>query len=199
MPILGALVGFFASSGAIAALPAQAAAPAIAPAPVAPIAALPINPPAYAVTMTAYNAVPAQTDSNPTITASGAFANPQVVAARSQDLGKELPFGTIIRIEGPSGKPGADCGYGVVGNDIGYRVIADTMNRKFTNRIDILFGTKDNYLLGDGHVLNAANIMGVCPGMRIQVVGFVNISDPAHLPTSQAALAALAERQTASN
>ncbi len=200
MPILGALVGFFALSGAIAALPATAVALAPAPVPVAHTIALPMNLPTYAVTMTGYNAVPAQTDNNPTITASGAFANPQVVAARSQDLGKELPFGTIIEVEGPSKTPGGGCGYGIVQNDIGYRVIADTMNRKFTDRVDVLFATKDNYLLmGNGHVLNAATIMGVCPAMRIRVVGFVNISNPANLPTSQAALAALVRGRTASN
>src|SRR5271154_3048531 len=92
--------------------------------------------PSYSVDMTAYNAVPEQTSSHPNITASGAFSDPDVVAARSQDLGTELPFGTVIEVDAATSSP--NCGYNVVGQQIGLRVIADAMNIKMHNRIDIL-------------------------------------------------------------
>ena len=60
-------MGFLLLSSGAAAMPARAAAPTL---------------PSYTVTLTAYNAVPAQTDSNPLETASGAYSNPEVVAAR---------------------------------------------------------------------------------------------------------------------
>ena len=63
MTILGALMGFLLFSAATTAAPAQAAAPTL---------------PSYPVTLTAYNAVPEQTDSNPFETASGAYSNPEV-------------------------------------------------------------------------------------------------------------------------
>ena len=49
--------------------------------------------PTYSVAMTGYNAVPEQTDSDPTTTASGAYSDPDVVAARSVDLADELQIG----------------------------------------------------------------------------------------------------------
>ncbi len=142
----------------------------------------------YGVTLTAYNAVPAQTDSDPFVTASGAYSNPEVVAARSRDLAKELPFGTIIEIRGPA-SPEHSCGYGIVAPIIGYRVIADTMNARYTDRIDILFSTKSDYALADGSVKNAAPVLGVCGGASIRVVGHVDIRD---IPKTQAGLAAIA-------
>lgn len=179
MPILGALMGFFLFSSALAALPSQANAP------MTPVASA-----AYAVTLTAYNAVPAQTDADPLITASGAYSNPEVVAARSQDLAHELPFGTIIALQGPSSSENS-CGYGIVSPIIGYRVIADTMNARYTDRVDVLLSTKASYVMADGSVKNAASILGVCGGVHIRVVGHIDLTNPGNLPKSQAALAAL--------
>ena len=152
-----------------------------AKAPVAPVV------PSHTVTLTAYNAVPEQTDSNPYETASGAYSNPEVVAARSQDLRDELPSGTIIEIDGPSTMQNT-CGYNVVAPIIGYRVIADTMNARYTDRIDILFSTSANYTLTGGKVRNAGTVLGICGGATVRVVGYVNIR---HIPKTQAALAAL--------
>ena len=87
------------------------------------------TPPSYVVTLTAYNAVPGQTDDTPFETASGAYSNPEVVAARSRDLARELPFGTIIEFSAPTTAQGT-CGYSVVAPSIGYRVIEDTMNAR---------------------------------------------------------------------
>lgn len=141
----------------------------------------------YPVTLTAYNAVPGQTDSTPFETASGAYSNPEVVAARSQDLADELPFGTIIEIDGPTG-PNNSCGYNIVESIVGYRVIADAMNVRYTNRIDILFNTKSNYLMKDGKTKNAGMVLGICNGSSVKVVGHVDINK---IPKTQAELARL--------
>lgn len=144
--------------------------------------------PTYAVTLTAYNAVPSQTDSNPFETASGAYSNPEVVAARSQDLGDELPFGTIIEIDGSDISSENTCGYDVVARRIGYRVIADTMNARYTKRVDLLFNTKADYATTDKGMKNAAEILGICKGITVRVVGHVNIN---RIPKTQAELVAV--------
>lgn len=146
--------------------------------------------PHYAVTITAYNAVPEQTDSTPFVTASGAYSNPEIVAARSQDLAKELPFGTIIAVEGPEA-PQNNCGYDIVEPIIGYRIIADVMNPRFTDRIDILFSTKSNYVMANGKKKNAGNVLGICSGATVRVVGFIDISHANHLPKTQRELVAI--------
>lgn len=172
MTILGALMGFLLLSGANTSAPSVVTAPTL---------------PSYPVTLTAYNAVPEQTDDTPFETASGAYSNPEVVAARSQDLGAELPFGTIIQIDGPA-EPAESCGYDIVAPLIGYRVIADTMNARFTNRIDVLFDTEHSYVMGDGHTEGAGSVMGICPGVTVRVVGHVKIGK---MPKTQKELAAL--------
>ena len=169
MPLFGALMGLFLLAGAAGAFPSSIAAPQAAFAPT------------YILTLTGYNAVPAQTDDTPFITASGAYTNPEVVAARSQDLRDELPFGTIIAIDGPTDmKASGTCGYKAVGSAVGYRVIADTMNARYTQYVDVVFKT-----------VSAAITLGVCPGTTVRVVGFVDIKNPANLPKSQADLAVL--------
>ncbi|MCX6787104.1 MAG: hypothetical protein NTY93_01085 [Candidatus Kaiserbacteria bacterium] len=168
-------MGFFLLSNATMALPASAGVSSL---------------PSYAVTLTAYNAVPSQTDGNPFVTAAGIYSNPEIVAARSRDLAKELPFGTIIEIN-VSTESGGLCGYDIVEPIIGYRVIADTMNARFTDYIDILFSTKSNYTMTDGTVKNASPILGVCNNVTVQVVGSIDLKDAKHLPKTQADLAAL--------
>jgi 3D (Asp-Asp-Asp) domain-containing protein len=154
----------------------------------APLTNAPTAPlPSYSVTLTAYNAVPEQTDSNPFETASGAYSNPEIVAARSQDLADELPFGTIIELDGPATTQG-NCGYGVVAPVIGYRVIEDTMNARYTNRVDVLLPTKAKYATTDKGMKNAAEILGICKGITVRVVGYV---DTNHIPKTQAELAVI--------
>lgn len=192
MQVLGAFMGFFLlASAAAAAAPAQASSTGALP-------AQPEPPPSLSVAMTAYNAVPDQTDSSPNITASGAYSNPQVVAARSQDLAAKLPYGTIIKITGPA-SPSGTCGYKTVKPLIGYRVVADAMNVRYTDRIDILFGTKQNYILGNGHVMNASNILGLCHGVKVTIVGHIDLKNPANLPKTQAALAAIVQQDATVN
>lgn len=146
--ITTALLGLFVLQGAGTAVAEKA--------PVEPIT------PSYTVAMTAYNAVPEQTDGDPHITASGAFSNPEIVAARSVDLAADLPFGTVIQITAASSTPG--CGIDAVGDRIGYRVIADSMNARMKNKIDILF---------DEH--RTARTFGICKEVDIKVVGQVDI------------------------
>lgn len=171
-------MGFLLLSGAGMPMSAQAD---VAPAPVAP---------SFEVAMTAYNAVPSQTDGDPFTTASGAYSNPEVVAARSRDLKETLPFGTIIEIDGPTSEQHG-CGFEVVSPILGYRVIADTMHERFTKRVDILFSTKANYELSDGRVVNASTVLGVCKGVAIRVVGHLDPAQMTKLPKTQAELAAL--------
>ncbi len=185
MPILGTLMGFSLLLGPASFSFGNVVAPQ--PEPAAP---------GYAVTLTAYNAVPAQTDANPLETASGMFSNPEVVAARSQNLADKLPFGTIIELDGSNISSGDTCGYSVVAPLIGYRIIADTMNARYTDRLDVLFSTKAEYTTGDGREVNAANVLGVCKGVTFRVVGHVDINDMKDLPKTQSDLAALVSKSS---
>lgn len=173
-------MGFFLLSGTTVALPAQAEAPTT---PVVPN---------YTVTLTAYNAVPEQTDDDPFTTASGAYSNPEVIAARSRNLAAELPFGTIIEIDGPLDLQNK-CGYGIVSPIIGYRIIADTMNVRYTDRIDILFSTDSNYRMKNGRTKNASTVLGICRGVTVRVVGYLDRMRPGKFPKTQAELTALVE------
>lgn len=180
MPILPALMGLVLFSGAIS----GSVAPAAAPMPVAPTG------PTFSVAMTAYNAVPEQTDEDPFTTASGAYSNPEIIAARSRDLKEDLPFGTVIEILGPE-TANVNCGYDIVSPIMGYRVIADTMHQRFTNRVDVLFSTNANYILRDGRTINASHILGVCQDVKIRVVGRLDPTKMGSLPETQAELAAI--------
>lgn len=151
-----------------------------------------VDAPRYAVTLTAYNAVPEQTDENPFETASGMFSNPEIVAARSANLVAELPFGTVIAFDGSSISSGETCGFGVVASRIGYRVIADSMNPRFDDRIDILFATDANYTNAVGSV-NAATVLGICQNVTIRVVGRINMKHP---PQTQAELTEMVNGNT---
>lgn len=145
------------------------------------------NPLLTVVKLTSYNAVPAQTDGTPFETASGAYSNPEVVAARSNDLAEKLPFGTIIIIEHT--KDQYTCGYSRVKSLIGYRVIADAMNSHKRNQVDVLLNQHDTVPLGRKKIpVNPSIILGVCNNVTIRVVGFVAIRD---IPQTQARLAEL--------
>lgn len=140
----------------------------------------------YQVSMTAYNAVPGQTDANPFVTASGMASNHEVVAARSRDMAAELPFGTVIRVE-RSTKDTPSCRFAEVEPQIGYRIIADTMHQRWVHKVDILLDQTDTVVV-EGREVNPALALGVCSGITITVVGTVDMTDP---PTTQAELAAM--------
>ena len=140
----------------------------------------------YTVSMTAYNAVPGQTDSTPFDTASGMASNPEVVAARSQDMASELPFGTVIKLERSSADT-PSCRFSDVEHLIGYRVIGDTMHARWTHKIDVLFSIHDTVPV-NGIQMNPARVLGVCGQVTATVVGHV---DPKHVPATQAELAAM--------
>lgn len=143
--------------------------------------------PLYTVSLTAYNAVAAQTDGNPDVTASGARSNPEVVAARSRDLAGSLPFGTVVALE-RTAKDTPRCQYDKVSHLIGYRVIADMTNARFSDRIDIEFASDETVsVLGMGHV-SAARALGVCDQVTLRVVGKVDVNN---IPQTQTELARL--------
>jgi 3D (Asp-Asp-Asp) domain-containing protein len=137
------------------------------------------------VKLTSYNAVPEQTKANPFVTASGSFSNPEVVAARSDDLADSLPFGTIIAIERSSGDTPM-CNYSKVQQQIGYRVIADAMNPRITNTVDVLLDQNDTITL-DGKEVNPSKALGLCGKVTIRIVGHIAVKD---IPKTQADLAA---------
>jgi 3D (Asp-Asp-Asp) domain-containing protein len=148
-------------------------------------------PETLSVTLTSYNAVAAQTSPTPWITASGATSNSQVIAARSRDLANELPYGTIIAIDG-SDSSGTYCGYNSVQHLIGYRVIADSMAARMHDKVDVMLNQNDTVPLG-GREINPAVALGACTGVSVQVVGYVN---PSEIPSTQAALADLVQNSS---
>lgn len=150
---------------------------------------------AYEVKLTGYNAVPSQTDDDPTITASGLRSNHEVIAARSQDLAQELPFGTVVLFT----REGADtpnCRFSKVEDQIGYRVVADTMNARWENRMDVQLDMTDTVVV-DGRAVNPASALGVCGAVTVHVVGHIPLS---RVPATQAELARIfAPREVAIN
>lgn len=133
------------------------------------------------IKLTAYNAVPEQTDSTPNITASGAFSNPEVIVARSRDLAEKMPFGTIIEIVLP--QDDFSCGFEQVEQFIGYRVVADAMHARKTQQIDVMFDINDTVNIGE-RTVNPAIAMGICE-VTVRVVGYVDTKD---IPRTQAEL-----------
>jgi len=167
------------SAVSIAPLPAPKLAPTIAFASVAT---------SLTTKLTAYNAVPSQTDNNPFTTASGAFSNPEVVAARSGDLATKLPYGTVIAIE-HAGTDSPSCGYSTVEPQIGYRVIADAMNPRISNTVDVLLD-QDKTVPVNGRLINPGRALGVCGAVTIRVIGKMDVKD---IPSTQAELKQMIE------
>lgn len=142
--------------------------------------------PSYSVSLTGYNAVPEQTDDSPEWTASGAYSNPDMVAARSVDLKEELPFGTVIEFVIADNASKAPCGLSSVEHLVGYRVVADSMHPRKRNQIDILFDANDTVRIGKKEV-NPAVVLGVCKNIEIRVVGKIDVR---HIPKTQTELIA---------
>jgi 3D (Asp-Asp-Asp) domain-containing protein len=87
------------------------------------------------VTLTTYKSIGSETDSSPTITASGfkiSKNNPKKhrIVAVSRDLKKRYPFGSKLKIRN-------------AGKFDGEYVVEDVMNKRYTKRIDILINPKD--------------------------------------------------------
>jgi|JI8StandDraft_1071087.scaffolds.fasta_scaffold181783_2 3D (Asp-Asp-Asp) domain-containing protein len=193
MTYINALMGFFVYSNAVV---------APAPLPVTPVlegtttvatidmveklSALP--PQDFTVSMTAYNAVPEQTDDTPFTTGSGAFSNPEVIAARSADLRTHLPYGTVIKVT-TAPIDSNNCNFSVIEPQIGYRVIADAMNPRIHNTVDLLLDQTKVVTVGK-RTLNPAIALGKCHEVVITVVGKLAVKD---IPATQAELKALVE------
>lgn len=151
----------------------------------------------FPVMITGYNAVPEQTDGDPFTTASGAYSNPEVVAAISRDLKSGLPFGTVIALEAPEKPTGQYCGWSLVEHLVGYRVVADTMNARHSDTIDILFAEDamvEVRVDGGFKKVNAARALASCGGIKARVVGKLDIKD---IPDTQAELALRVEKTLA--
>ncbi len=86
------------------------------------------------VEITAYNSTVAQTDGDPTITASGAVAGPGTVAV-SRDLLERFPYGSKLEILSVSG---SGCGGWVPETPL---TVADTMNARIQNHLDVWLET----------------------------------------------------------
>jgi 3D (Asp-Asp-Asp) domain-containing protein len=140
--------------------------------------------PTFTVSMTGYNAVPEQTDGDPYTTASGAYSNPEVVAARSVDLREKLPFGTVIEIVAHNDPKNPNCGFSAVEEHLGLRVIADSMHPRKRNQIDVLLPAEKS-VRAAGRWVNPAVALGVCKNIEIRVVGKVAIKD---IPKTQQGL-----------
>jgi 3D (Asp-Asp-Asp) domain-containing protein len=178
MPYFIALVGFIILSGGTA--PAQLSDNASSTTSKIAVAdpvhmERPASPTSYMVKLTSYNAVPEQTDSTPFTTSIGAYSNPEVVAARSSDLSAKLPYGTIIAIEGPDADT-ANCNYHKVSHLIGYRIIADAMDPRITNTVDVLLDQTDTVIV-DGKEMNPSRALGLCHGVTIRVIGRIDKKD----------------------
>lgn len=191
-----ALTGFFVWSSVASSPVLTSPAPEeILPEPVPALAAAPAK--TIPVRVTGYNAVPEQTDSDPFTTASGAYSNPEVVAAVSRDLRGTLPFGTVIALEASDNLTGQYCGWELVEHFVGYRVVADTMNARHSERIDILFAEDamvDVRVNGGVKNVNAAKALASCGGITARVVGKIDIKD---IPETQAELAMRVEQTLA--
>ncbi len=145
---------------------------------------VPSAPTKLTVKLTSYNAVAWQTDANPGVTASGIPSNSEVIAARSRDLAGTLPFGTVVAIYREA-NDSPSCGFGKVEHLIGYRVIADSMNARFTKRVDVELDASDKVSL-DGKQMNPSRVLGVCGGVTVRVIGRIELSD---VPATQEELA----------
>jgi 3D (Asp-Asp-Asp) domain-containing protein len=89
----------------------------------------------YTVQATVYSTNPRETDSTPNITASGFRLDPSNpkkhrIIAVSRDLKQKLGFGKRVRIEG-------------AGIYNGEYTVRDVMNKRWTNKIDILINPQD--------------------------------------------------------
>lgn len=190
-----ALTGFFVwSSVATSSVLTTQTTPAALAEP-APLVAAPAK--TVSVKLTGYNAVPEQTDEDPFTTASGAYSNPEVIAAVSRDLRYgELPFGTVIALEANS--TNNNCGFTVVEHLIGYRVVADQMHPRWEKKIDVLFDENDVVTIGvNGQAkkaVNPAKALGKCSDITARVVGKIEIKE---MPATQAELAMRVERTLA--
>lgn len=102
------------------------------------------------VSVTVYNAEPSQCWGDCTITASNKKIDIEKLnrgelrwCAVSRDLAKEYPFGSVIYL---------DLGYGNPMN--GYWQVEDVMNKRFTNKVDLLVPSNLRVGKWDGKILD---------------------------------------------
>lgn len=103
------------------------------------------------VSVTVYNAEPSQCWGDCTITASNKKIDMDMLnrgelrwCAVSRDLAKEYPFGSVIYL---------DLGYGNPMN--GYWQVEDLMNKRFTNKVDLLVPSNVRVGKWDGKIIES--------------------------------------------
>jgi 3D (Asp-Asp-Asp) domain-containing protein len=143
----------------------------------------------FTVKLTSYNAVPEQTDGDPMTTASGAYSNPELIAARSVDLKTSLPWGTVIKVT-RAGEDSPNCRFGQVEHLIGYRIVGDSMHSRKREQIDILLNPNDTVEVY-GKEINPALALGLCSDVTIEVVG--HLKSVKDFPKTQDELVAMVE------
>lgn len=83
----------------------------------------------YTLNTSSYNSIPNQTDSTPSITATGTRTRPGVLAVSRDILRSGLPYGSTVKVVRQQG-----CGLNVVGRVF---TVEDTMNRTKYRSADI--------------------------------------------------------------
>lgn len=91
------------------------------------------------VTMTAYSSEVRQTNSQPTITATGETVRSGIVAVSRDLLGSVLPYGTKLRLIEIHEDPNACGGW----DPEMILEVQDTMHRRMQNRVDIWMPSRD--------------------------------------------------------
>jgi hypothetical protein len=74
----------------------------------------------------------------------------------------------------------------MVKEQLGYRVIADSMHPRKRNQVDILLNHENKVTVGS-RSMNPAVAFGMCKNIKIVVVGKVDVN---HMPQTQAGLRA---------
>jgi hypothetical protein len=72
---------------------------------------------------------------------------------------------------------------------IGYRVIADAMNPRISNTVDVLLD-QDKTVPVNGRLINPGRALGVCGAVTIRVIGHMSVKD---IPSTQAELKQMVE------
>lgn len=102
----------------------------------------PIANPVFTLRATGYNSLASQTDSTPHITATGARTAFGIVAVSRDLLGRDLPYGSLVRIRDLGNYyNGRGAGqYQTLLDSQGLFIVEDTMHQRKTQQIDVWFG-----------------------------------------------------------
>lgn len=108
----------------------------------------PVANPRFELRATGYNSEVAQTNSQPFITATGARTRPGIIAVSRDLLGRDIPYGSLVRIRDLGGfHDGRHSGhFQVMLDEQDLFIVEDTMHQRKTNQIDVWFADKSTAL-----------------------------------------------------